>query len=430
MKVQGISASNSIFFGAGIIDSHAHRGVEGCRWNSLPFCTEKMDEFIKQPLKININGDIQTDNVARVLVSSIEGLTWSAKQQSELEKSGGSKFSLKPEELIFEKDEIAANLDMINHHKKDPVYEVMAVCQPSKTNGSANNIRKLINENEDVIVGLKFHPQGLMLNADSELYDDYLKLASEKKLPALFHSQVSIDYDIGKPRDVLNWSDPEYIYALARRHPDVPVILGHTGAGGSIAHQKAIDVIVKSIENNDAKLYAEISWMDFVNGQESKTPQSIIDLIQKMKQHDCLDRILFGTDAPLGCYGEKLVQNESGETISAKQSYETTIGRIKTVIKNNFGEESDGIINKIFYENADELFFQKNWAKPIKETVSDIAEDIKEVKPVEIVEQSVKRLSKTKLACYIIAGLAVVSSVVYACTNKSLRGKLKGAASK
>ena len=95
----------------------------------------------------------------------------------------------------------------------------------------------MIKENEGIIAGLKFHPQGLMLNADSELYDDYLNLAAEKKLPVLFHSQVSINYDLAEPLKELNWSDPEYIYKLAKRHPDVPVILGHHRSGRSSCTQ-------------------------------------------------------------------------------------------------------------------------------------------------------------------------------------------------
>jgi len=433
MKIHAISTQYSINFTGNIIDSHMHRGTGTSRWDCQPFPDNRTDEYIKQPLNVDINGEKQVDNIKKVLVSSIDGLAWSEKQQNEVKGAGKDKLSLKPEELLFEKDEINANMDMINLHKKDAVYEVMAVCQPSKTGGKADNIRKLLNENEGIIRGLKFHPQDLMLNADSELYDDYMKLASEKKLPALFHSQVSIDYDKNQPKEVLNWSDPEYIYKLAKRHPDVPVILGHTGSGGSIAHNKAIDILMKSIDNKDANLYAEISWMDFADGAESKNPQSIISLIKKAKEKNSLHRIIFGTDAPLGCYGEKLLTNEQGQTISAKESYETTISRIKTAIKQNFKEESDGIINKIFYDNADELFFKKDWAKIIpkllKETESETP-DTKIQQAQKQVEQGVKKLSKTKIAAYIIGASAVAASIVYACKNKSLFNINKSASSK
>lgn len=416
MRIQSNYAiKQTPYFGASIIDSHGHSGVKESKWNNAPFPSNTLDEFIKQPLTININGKIQTDNVKKVLVSSIDGLSWAEKQQKEVEASGRNRFNLKPEELIFEKDEIQANIDMINKHKENPIYEVMAVCQPTKTKGKADNIRKLIKENEGIIAGLKFHPQGLMLNADSELYDDYLNLAAEKKLPVLFHSQVSINYDLAEPLKELNWSDPEYIYKLAKRHPDVPVILGHTGAGGAVAHNKTINILMQSIENNDAKLYAEISWMDFVNGEQSRYPESILNLIEKLKRKNCLDRILFGTDAPLGCYGERLVHDKNGRQISAKQSYENTIGRIKSAIENKFGDESESIINKIFYDNADELFFKKHWAH-LNHTDSPATSDT--------IKEGAKKLSKTKLACYITACIAIVGAAAYILTKTPLAKKI------
>ncbi len=413
MKIQNNYATRQPYFGANIIDTHGHSGIQGSKWNNAPFPSDTLDEFIKQPLEIDINGKKQTDHVRKILISSIDGLSWSAKQQHEIESSGKNRFNLKPEDLIFEKDEIQANLDMINKHKQNPIYEVMAVCQPTRTNGNANNIRKIIDENEGIIKGLKFHPQGLMLNADSNLYDDYLNLAEEKNLPALFHSQVSINYDLSKPLKELNWSDPEYIYKLAKRHPNVPIILGHTGAGGPIAHNKAINVLLKSIENNDAKLYAEISWMDFANGEEVKNPTSILTLIEELKKKNHLDRILFGTDAPLGCYGEKLIQ-ENGQTISAKKSYENTISRIKTAITNKFGDEAEEIINKIFYNNANELFFKKNWAKNLSSTVENIKNNADKT-----IKKESKNLSKTKLISLIIAGIGIVGGAIYALNKHS-----------
>ncbi len=37
--------------------------------------------------------------------------------------------------------------------------------------------------------------------------------------------------------------------------------MGHMGAGGNLAHQKAIRILEESIQNNDAKLYVDISWL-------------------------------------------------------------------------------------------------------------------------------------------------------------------------
>lgn len=361
MRISNITAQY-VSFQASIIDSHVHRGVEHSVWNSKEFPTSSLDEFIKKPLDISINGQNQTDNVEKVLVSSIDGLAWSEEQKKQVFSQGKTKYSLKPEEIEFSKNEYDANLDMIKKYRQDNFYAVMAVCQPSKTGGSADTIRKLINENPNTIFGLKFHPQDLMLNANSNLYDDYLNLAEEMKLPCLFHSHVNIDYKLNKESPHINWSDPEYIYELAKRHPNVPVIMGHMGAGGDLAHKKAISVLEQSIANNDAKLYVDISWADFNNDLPAENPQNVLDVIEKMKNTGKLDRILFGTDAPLGCYGEPETIKRTG--ITPKEAYELTISRLKSAIKNRFKDEADMITEKIFYENSKNLFFGQSTKAP------------------------------------------------------------------
>ena len=355
-----ISETAKTIFKGNIIDVHTHRGSENSLWNSRKFPTAELDNFIKEPLTISINGRIQIDNVKRILVSSIDGLAWSKEQELERAVKGIKKNDLKPEELIFAKDEITSNLDMINKYKEDKFFAVMAVCQPSKTGGSAKNIKKLLKEYPNSICGLKFHPQGLLLNADSSLYDDYLRFAETNKLPCLFHSEVNVNYKKNILQEHLNYADPDYIYKLAQRHPKVPVIMGHMGAGHELSHKKAIKVLEKSIRENNAKLFVDISWVDFSNDLPVAYAKSIIEVINKMKELNALDRILFGTDAPLGCYGEPERLAITQKT--PKEAYELTISRIKTAIKNEYGAEADSIIDKIFYENANELFFEKKWA--------------------------------------------------------------------
>ena len=64
------------------------------------------------------------------------------------------------------------------------------------------------------------------------------------------------------------------------------------------------------------------------------------------------------------------------------------------VIKENFGKDSEDLINKIFYKNADDLFFKKEWI--------NVAEDI----------QYAPSISKIALiAVGAIAGLSTVSYV-------------------
>ena len=61
-------------FKADIIDTHVHRGTPNTLWKGEFFPTAKLDEFIKRPLNITVNGTGQTDIVKKVLASSIDGL--------------------------------------------------------------------------------------------------------------------------------------------------------------------------------------------------------------------------------------------------------------------------------------------------------------------------------------------------------------------
>ena len=354
MKIQKI---NNFSFKADIIDSHVHRGSINTPWKRGIFPTEKLDEFIKQPLDVNIAGTVQTDNIKKVLVSNIDAITHYNKDE----------IGIPAEDIEFIKDETSANKETINFFKENNTYEVMLVCQPAKTNGSADKIRNLIEHNQGKIAGMKFHPVENHLRADSELYDDYLKLAEEYKLPCLFHSEVAIDYILNCEKEELSPADPEYIYTLAKRHPNTPIILGHTGLGGEIAHQKAIGIIEQSLKNKDAKLYAEISWMDYSKGKLKEKPENILALIRMLKSHNALDRILFGTDAPLGIYGELQITEKS-----PKESYADTVGTLKTAIKKEFPEDADIIIERLFYNNADDLFFKNREPAPKKDLKKEV----------------------------------------------------------
>ena len=84
------------------------------------------------------------------------------------------------------KDEIECNLDMLNACKKFPKLKPLAVCEVDRTE-NADKIRKLLSEHPQFI-GLKFHPEFTKLRADSDKYNDYLKVAQEYKKPCLYHS--------------------------------------------------------------------------------------------------------------------------------------------------------------------------------------------------------------------------------------------------
>lgn len=308
-------------FRGNIIDAHTHLG----KWEQNTFTLDTLDTFVKIPLE---NGDV----VEKMLVSSADCLG---------------------ETNVL--DEITGNKKLLGMIAGNKNYAALAVCQPNLTQGDTSKIKSLLDENPKQFVGLKFHPREMKLPADSLLYDKYLELAQEYHLPCLFHSDQS--FDINYPDGYVSkknlYSRPEQIYTLAKRHKDVPVILGHMGGNFGDNTQAAVDLMVKSVNNGDATLYADISW---VNCDTTEKPD-IITAIKKLmttEKGDMTERLLFGTDAPLGRF---FGSGENG--VPPRKAYSKTVEDIKKAIRNAFGDKADGIIEKIFYKNADNLFFKK-----------------------------------------------------------------------
>lgn len=122
-----------------------------------------------------------------------------------------------------------------------------------------------------VFVGLKLHPMMNQFPADDSVVDGYLALCEKYGVPAVFHSD--------KPGTN---ADPQKIYAAARRHPKVPVILYHSTFFGP--HGAALDVVKQARENNDANLFLETAQV---------STEAVLLAIKAVGSN----RVLFGTDA-------------------------------------------------------------------------------------------------------------------------------------
>lgn len=309
-----LSSINNINFYGKIIDSHVHIG----NWSENGVqrdYTNDIDVFIKSTLD---NGD----TVEKVLVSNLDCMT---------RKDGG-----------FYSDETVGNKRLLELAAKNPKIAPLATCQPGY--GDVENIRKLIRENPDKFVGFKFHPEQLNIPVSDSRYQAYMEFAKEMNLPCLFHSARSLDvtYPDGGIGKASVLSNPEQIYELAKRNKDVKVVMAHWGGDGEANIDITTRCIVDSIKKKDAKLYADISWVDCDNPQKP----NIKRIIEQLKSENGLDRILFGTDAPLGRFG-------------SKQEYEKTINDIKSMIRREFSSEAEDIIDKIFYSNAKKVFLSK-----------------------------------------------------------------------
>lgn len=235
--------------------------------------------------------------------------------------------------LGFGKDEISANIDMLNICKKFTKLKPLAVCEPSQA-GYTTVMRKLLEENPEFI-GLKVHPECLKIPADSELYDNYLKLAQEFKKPCLYHS--------GHMKS--RFSSPKLIYKKAQEFPDVPIILGHLSTGPKQCHIEAIEILLDSIENSKANLYVDISWIDFAYEQLNETMEDTLMLIEALRntsKGDFTNRILWGSDAPVGAFNH------------TKESYLKNLETFKIRVLEKFKDEK--LLENLLSNNTKTLY--------------------------------------------------------------------------
>lgn len=319
--VKGICAMNvtkisKVSFTGKIIDSHAHVGGhcgEVYRKNDL-------DVFVKSKLP-------NDDTVEKMIVSSLDVL------------HGAN-------------GEIEGNKAVLRDFAENGKYALLASCNPRA--GSVGNIRKLFSEHPESFAGLKFHPAIQDLRLQDKRYEPYMQFASENGLPCLFHTQVEL-LDGGKLNLAkTHVADPENIYFLARKYPQTPVFMAHLGAGWREAHDKAADVLISSIRNGDANLYADVSWVDIDDAQTH-----IVKTIKRLKGigerdwsfEDQSFRLMFGTDAPLGRFKSE----------NAAKTYADYVERIKAAIRADVDLKPDAekIIDDLFYNNAEKLYLSR-----------------------------------------------------------------------
>lgn len=232
-----------------IIDSHVHYGVNSPWGDFSP-------EFL-----LNILGE----EIDYAICSNLEGL--------------------------YFKNEYDCNIDMLKTAQKYPKLKPLLVCQPNLAE-NADVINSFL-EKYSEFIGLKLHPECMKLSADNEKYDKYLELARKYKKTCLYHS--------GHIKS--RFSSPELIYKKAKEFPDVPIILGHLSTGPKNSHDRAIEILIESIENNTATLYADVSWIDSSFVEVNETIEDTLYLIERLKntsKGDYTHRIMWASDAPVG----------------------------------------------------------------------------------------------------------------------------------
>ncbi len=145
--------------------------------------------------------------------------------------------------------------------------------------GNPQNLEAFLRDHG--FVGVKLHPEMNHFPADDERVDKYLELCDRYEAPAVFHCD----------RPGSN-AAPDRIYAVARRHPSVPIILYHMSFGGE--HDAAINVVKEALQKGDANLYLETAQAD---------PAAAVRAVRELGSR----RVLFGSDATY--YGANHYEN-------------------------------------------------------------------------------------------------------------------------
>ncbi len=360
-----------ISFKGKIIDSHTHVG----HWdkpNNLPYT-------LADVFQVTNTAKSNGDNVEKIIVSTLECI----------------KTTPDGNPLM---NEIKGNLRLLEECANYPKAFPIAVCQP-KT-GSVKNIINLFKNHPGKFIGLKFHPDNHKLIASDDKYKPYLKFAQEHNLPCVFHCGINLSPGFEDfVEQSKRYSNPEEIYKIARNFPNVPVIMAHMGAGGSKVHEKTVNTLLNAIENGDANLYADISWVNINTFDGNKN--DIIYAIKRLKntsKGDHIERLLFGSDAPIAEYSRDF------------NTYPKFIREVKNAIKNDseLASEADDIIDKIFYKNANKLFFKNKNLKRQKNTTKTIIE----------AKDSLKHSKVSNILPFILAGVGILSFILFL-INKS-----------
>ena len=231
------------------------------------------------------------------------------------------------------KTEYECNIRMLEVARKPPKLKPLLVCQPNIAEDES--VIKDLLENYDEFIGLKLHPECMKLPADSDKYDKYLALALEYKKPCLYHS--------GHIKS--RFSSPKLIYKKAQEFPNVPIILGHLSTGPKQSHMEAIEILVESIEKENALLYVDTSWIDFGFERLNETYEDTIMLIEALRntsKGDFTNRILWATDCPVGEFNH------------SRDSYKKNLEIFKRRILEKFADEK--LLENILVNNAKALY--------------------------------------------------------------------------
>jgi predicted TIM-barrel fold metal-dependent hydrolase len=221
-----------------VIDVHGHLGRLRQRESSPPLLNRYLDHC----------------RIDRLLVSNLDAAS-----------SGDGAVNL---------DEADANLACLTacrqHKRWVPLYWV----RPGKVDSNIHAFTGALSA--EPFAGVVFSPVLNDFSADAALLDPYLLMMARVGVPGLFH--VAADDN----------ARPVTVYRVAKRHPNLPLILYNAAEAGLWA--EALEIVRRATDRDDANLYLATGYA------------SIGEVLVAVGGAG-LERVLYGSDAT--CYGQE-----------------------------------------------------------------------------------------------------------------------------
>lgn len=168
-------------------------------------------------------------------------------------------------ETLSFKDSLDYILDFVNRNKG---FGILIWFRTLKSNKKDILILdKFIQDNRNLIYGLKFHPTLSQTACTSKKVKPYIEIARKYKLPILVHTALD------------EYANINELSALALENKDINFIAAHLelGSNNSYALKK-----IKEIPN----LYGDTAWVN-------------MNSLKEAKSLNILDKIMFGSDSPI-----------------------------------------------------------------------------------------------------------------------------------
>lgn len=172
--------------------------------------------------------------------------------------------------------------------------------------------RRLIDENRDIIYGIKLHPFHSRTRPDDEKLEPLYKIAAEYNLPVVSHT--------GGCEEARSL----YLYNAAKKHPELDFVMVHMDLGTD--NSEALDLLGKL-----PNLYGDTTWVPV---------KTTVEAIRRYGSK----KMIFGTDNPIDGK-DTLLHNGFGE----RSLYQEYFNELKDILTaDEYGD--------LMYKNAQKIF--------------------------------------------------------------------------